>query len=99
MISWVIITSIVILLSNVLNGLLGGIDESLLVDGIRHICVKVVLIVFDMIHVFVNCVISSNSWEAESFIVKFPGVNLWRLLSNFTSNLLSVVKIGNVKVS
>ena len=48
-----------------------------LIDGllVHEILVDVVLEVLDLIHMLLNEVISSNLFEWESFIIKFPGVD------------------------
>ena len=42
---------------------------------VPEVLVEVVLEVLDEVHVVLNEVISSDSWESESIIVEFPCVN------------------------
>jgi hypothetical protein len=51
------------------------------------------------IHVVNDGVVSSNSWERESIIVKFPGVDLWDWSSEFARNFEGIVQIGNIEMS
>ena len=62
-------------------------DELINSLSVLEVLIKIVLEMLDLIHVLLNKVISSNSLEIESLIVKFPSVNsawsgLW-LLSLF----------------
>jgi len=43
--------------------------------GVADVCVKVVLEVLEHVHVLLDVLVSSDSWEGECFIVEFPGVD------------------------
>jgi hypothetical protein len=60
----------------VLDDGVGDFEEVGHVNGVANIGVKVILEVLEHVHIFLNVLVSSNSWEGESFIVKFPGVDL-----------------------
>jgi hypothetical protein len=87
---------------DVLNNGVGDLEEVCHVDGVADVGVKVILEMFEHVHVFLNVLISSNSWEGESVIEEFPGVNLelW-CLSGFgfdgTGNVQSVGPMSWVK--
>ena len=51
---------------------------------VGHVFVKVVLEMLDEVHVLLNEVVSSNSWEGECAVIKLPGVDekFW-VLSEF----------------
>ena len=54
---------------------LGNLDEVSNVLGVGEVGVKVILEMLNEIHVFLDEIVSSNSWEGESTVIKFPGVN------------------------
>jgi len=64
-VSWVIPTSIVIFLTEVSNDSLGGSHEVILINCVRNVSVKVILEMFEHVHVVNNGIVSSNSWERE----------------------------------
>lgn len=68
--------SIVVLLGEVLSHGTGNSEEVGHMDGVGDVGVKVVLEVLEHVHVLVDVVISSDSWEGESSVVEFPGVDL-----------------------
>jgi hypothetical protein len=68
--------TIMVLLSEVSLYGVGDSEEVGHMDGVADVSVKVILEVFKHVHVLVDEVISSNSWERESLVVKFPCVNL-----------------------
>ena len=74
--SWVSEFTVVILGVQVFLDGSGNLDEVGHVDGVANIGVKVILEVLKHVHVFLNVCVSSNSWESEGIIQKFPGVNL-----------------------
>ena len=99
MVSGIIVFSIVIFVVEVSNDSLGGSDEIFLVNSIGNVSVKVILEMLEHIHVVNNGIVSSNSWERECNIVKFPCMNLWYFSSDFTSNLDGIVQVCNIKMS
>ena len=83
-VGWIGELTIVILSVEGGLGILADLDEVADKLTVGHVLVKVVLEVLDKIHVLLNEVVSSNSWEREGGIVKFPGVDekFW-VLSEF----------------
>jgi len=83
---WVIVdgviefTLVVFLIESTL-GVLGDTDEVVDVEFVGEVFVEVVLEVLDKIHVLLDEIVASNSWEREGLVVKLPGVdrNLWVL--------------------
>lgn len=74
LLSWVVSTgivefTIVILLVEVSSNGVSGSQEVLHVNLVTDVGVKVVLEVFEHVHVFVDEVISSHSWERESGVI------------------------------
>ena len=86
------------------NGV-GNSEEVLHMDGVADVSVKVVLEVLEHIHVLADEVISSDSWEGESLVVKTPGVNLkfWNVLGSLLNeggvDVLNVSPVSWVKSS
>ena len=78
---WVAEFSIVVLLIQCFLCCLGKLKEVGDVEAVGEVLVEVVLVVLEGVHLLVNEVVSSNSWEGEGLIVKFKGVdvNLWVL--------------------
>ena len=105
---WVVlgwITEFTIVIFSVEGGL--SILEDLEVVGdeltIGEVLVEIILEVLDQIHVLLNKVVSSNSWEGESIVIKLPGVDgeLW-VLTKFLKLVIDfhgVVVILSVKSS
>ena len=56
-------------------GLFGNFDEVLNVQLISEILIKVILEVLQEVHVLLDEVVSSDSWERESLIVELPSMN------------------------
>ena len=83
----------------------GNSEEVLHMDGVADVSVKVVLEVLEHIHVLADEVISSDSWEGESLVVKTPGVNLefWEVLGSLLNegrvDVLNVSPVSWVKSS
>ena len=83
---WVIVdgviefTLVVFLVESTL-GVLGDTDEVVDVEFVGEVFVEVILEVLDKIHVLLDEIVASNSWEREGLVVKLPGVdrNLWVL--------------------
>ena len=83
----------------------GNSEEVLHMDGVADVSVKVVLEVLEHVHVLADEVISSDSWEGESLVIKTPGVNLefWEvlgcLLNEGRVDVLNVSPVSWVKSS
>jgi len=69
------------------------------IHGVGDVGVQVIFEMLEHVHVFLNVLISSNSWEGECGVEKSPGVNLWCWLSEFTGNLSGVLVVLEVEVS
>ena len=75
---WVIVngviefTLVVFLVESTL-GVLGDTDEVVDVEFVGEVFVEVVLEVLDKIHVLLDEIVASNSWEREGLVVKLPG--------------------------
>jgi hypothetical protein len=72
---WILEFSVVIFLVKSSLGGLGNLDEVGDVLSVGEVGVKVVLEMLDEVHVFLDEIVSSDSWESEGTIIKFPGVN------------------------
>ena len=72
---WILEFSVVIFLVKSSLGSLGNLDEVSDVLSVGEVGVKVILEMLDEVHVFLDEIVSSNSWESEGTIIKFPGVN------------------------
>jgi len=72
MVGGIIELTIVVLLVEVSLDCFGSSEEVLEVDRVSYVSVKVVLEVLEHIHVLVDEVVSSNSWESKSSVNKFP---------------------------
>ena len=72
---WILELSVVVFLVKSMLSFLGNLDEVGNILSIGEVGVKVILEVLDQIHVLLDEIVSSNSWESESTIIKFPGVN------------------------
>ena len=83
----------------------GNSEEVLHMDGVADVSVKVVLEVLEHVHVLADEVISSDSWEGESLVIKTPGVNLefWEVLGSLLNegrvDVLNVSPVSWVKSS
>ena len=77
---WVIVdgviefTLVVFLVESTL-GVLGDTDEVVDVEFVGEVFVEVVLEVLDKIHVLLDEIVASNSWEREGLVVELPGVD------------------------
>lgn len=78
--------------------LLGGSQEVFEVNGVGAVKVNVVLEMLEHVHVIVGESVSSNSWEGESVVVKFPSVDFesWSRGSVFTHGFGDVLGVGPV---
>jgi len=81
------------------NDSLGGLDKSFKMDLVGEVLVEVILPVLDFVHTLLNNLVSSNSWERESFIEELPGVNWWQFLLKLSGDLDSVLIVLNIKMS
>ena len=85
------ITEFTIVILGVESGLsiFADLDEVADELSVGEILVEVILEVLNEIHVLLNKVVSSNSWEGESLIVELPSVNgkLW-VLTEFLKLLI-----------
>ena len=93
--SWVLEFSVVVLGVQSSLSFLGDSDEVFNVLLVSEVGVQVIFEVLNKIHMFLDKVVSSDSWEGESTIIKFPGVdgNSWFLsfFEKFTIDFHSVV--------
>ena len=72
--------------------------------SVGHVLVEVILEMLDKVHVLLNEVVSSNSWEGESGIIELPGVDgkLWgdsELLLKLVIDLHGVIVVLSVEAS
>ena len=100
---WILEFSIVIFLIHCLLGGLGNLDEVGDILSVGEVGVKVILEMLNEIHVFLDEIVSSNSWESEGTIIKFPGVNgnSWfiTLLDECVIDVHGVVVMNHVETS
>ena len=80
----------------------GNLEEVGHVDGVANIGVEIVFEVLEHVHVLLNVCVSSNSWEGEGLIEKFPGVDLelWcntALLLEGTGNVKYVGPVSSIE--
>jgi hypothetical protein len=101
--SWVVVAgivefSIMVLGVEVVSDGSGNSEEVLHVNAVGDVGVEVVLEVLEHVHVLVHEVVSSDSWEREGSIVKFPGTTLesWGLSGTLLHGLGDVDNIGPV---
>jgi hypothetical protein len=82
--SWIAELTIVVLSVEGGLSILADLDEVGDELSIGHVLVKVVLEMLNEVHVLLNKVVSSNSWEGESGVIELPGVDekFW-VLSEF----------------
>jgi len=109
LLSWVVGTgivefTIVILLVEVSSDGVSDSKEVLHVNSVTDVGVNVVLEVLEHVHVLVDEVISSYSWEGEGGVIKLPGVEieLWLgtgLLEDSVSDVNGVSPVSWVKSS
>ena len=65
-------------------------DEVLHVLKVRDVGVHIVLEMLEEVHVLLDIIISSNSWERERAVEKLPGVHFWCLDLKLTGDLHGV---------
>lgn len=101
--SWVLELTIVIF--SVEGGSSGIGDEKELINVllISEVLVEVVLEVLDLVHVLLDEIVSSDSWEGESVVVHLPGggLHLWVLtlllelsVDVHSGGIVSLVELG-----
>jgi hypothetical protein len=95
--SGVIELTIVVLSSQVSSHSVGNSEEVGHVLAVGQVLVKVVLEVFEHVHVLTNESVSSNSWEGERLVIELPGVDIhvW-LLTSLLHGLGNVLNVGPV---
>ena len=102
-VSWVTEFTVVIFLLKGLLSSLGNSDEVIKSELVGEVLVKVILEVLDKIHVLLDKVVSSYSWEREGSIIELPGVDagLWvlTLLLQFLVDLHSLLVVLSVEAS
>ena len=89
-----------ILIVKVSSNLVSNFEEVSHVYGVTNIRIEVILEMLKHFHVLLHILISSHSWEGESFIVKFPGVYLkscW--FGKFCLDILDIGPVSWVKGS
>ena len=70
--SWVREFTVVILFVKSLLGGLSYLDEVGQVLAVHEVLVQVVFEVLEEVHMLLNEIVSSNSWEGESFVIELP---------------------------
>ena len=101
---WILEFSVVIfLVKSSLSGF-SNLDEVGDVLTVGEVGVKVVLEMLDEVHVFLDEIVSSDSWEGEGTVIKFPGVdgNSWlgaTLLEEGVVDLHGVVVVSHIEGS
>ena len=100
---WILEFSVVIFLVHGLLSGLGNLDEVGNVLSVGEVGVEVILEVLDEVHVFLDEIVSSNSWEGESTVIKFPGVNgnswFFTLLEEGIVDVHGVVVVNHIEAS
>mgnify|MGYP000200115302 CR=1 FL=1 len=100
---WILEFSVVIFLVHGLLSGLGNLDEVGDVLSVGEVGVKVILEMLNKVHVFLDEIVSSNSWESEGTIIKFPGVNgnswLFTLLDECVIDVHGVVVVNHIETS
>jgi hypothetical protein len=101
---WILEFTVVVFLVQSYLGGLGNLDEVGNVLGVGEVRVKVILEMLNKVHVFLDEIVSSNSWESEGTIIKFPGVNgnSWFASSLFEESFVDVhgvVVVNHIETS
>ena len=102
-VSWIReLTVVVFLIQSFLSGL-ADLEEVGKVLSVGEVLVEVILEVLDEVHVLLDEIVSSDSWERESGIIKLPGVdeNSWVFahLGELTIDLHGVIVVLSVTSS
>lgn len=97
--TWVGVLTLVVLVVKVGNNSLSDSDE--VFDGLAvgKVLVEVILEVLKHVHVGLDHVVSSHSWEGEGGIVQLPGVDLWWLNSKLGGDEHGVIVVLDVEFS
>lgn len=97
--TWVGVLTLVVLVVKVGNNSLSDSDE--VFDGLAvgKVLVEVILEVLKHVHVGLDHVVSSNSWEGEGGVVQLPGVDLWWLHVQLGGDEHGVVVVLDVEFS
>lgn len=76
----------------------GDSNEVIEEDAVAEVGVKVILEMLEHVHVLLNESVSSDSWERESGVIKFPGVDLefWGKVLLLLESLEEVLNVGPV---
>jgi hypothetical protein len=97
--SWVGEFSIMIFLVEGSLGLLSHGDEVGNKDWVREVGVGIILEVLNLVHLGLDALVSSDSWEREGSVKKFPSVNLCWLNLEFGSNSHGVLVVLDIEFS
>lgn len=97
--AWVIIFTIVVFGVKIGSNSLSYSNEIVNVDEVGNVCVQVVLEMLHHIKVRLDVFVSSNSWEGESTIHKFPCVDSWDSCLQFLGNFNSIQVVLFIEVS
>ena len=96
---WVGEFSIVVLIVESSDGLSGHGNEVVHENLVGNIGVKVVLEVLNLVHLGLDALVSSDSWEGEGSVKKLPGVDLWWLDTDLVGNLHGVLVVLDIEFS
>ena len=96
---WVGELTIMVLLGQFSRDGLADSDEVVDVLHVGDVGVEVILEMLDEVHVLLDIIISSDSWEGERFIKELPGVDSWWLDLELTGDLHGVEVVLDVKLS
>lgn len=98
-IGWVRELTIMVLLLELGNDGLANSDEVLHVLLVGNVGVEVVLEMLNHVHVLLDLVESSDSWEGEGLIEELPSVNRRKLFFDFLGDFDSVVVVLDVELA
>ena len=100
---WVRELTIVVLVVEGALGSLGDSDEVIKVESVGEVLVEVVLEVLNEVHMLLDEVVSSHSWEGEGGVIELPGVDghLWvlALLLKLSIDLHGLLVVLIIEVS
>jgi len=97
-VGWVGELSIVVLVVEGGDGLLTHGDEVVNENLVGNIGVKVILEVLNLIHLGLDALVSSDSWERERSIEELPRVDLWWLHTELISDLHGVLVVVDIEL-
>jgi len=98
-VGWIIILTIVVLIVEVLSSSLANSNEVVSVDGVGDVGVEVILEVLEHVHIGLNIIVSSDSWEGEGGIVQLEGMYSGWLLSELLGDEKSIFVALDVATS